>query len=67
MAAITYSILNITDCTENLETTGNTSIRFDCSGGGGTVIFCGHFTSGDCVSNRMMSVLIPSCELLLAI
>ncbi len=50
------------DCTE---TTGMASVRFDCSGGGGTVMFCGRFASGDCVSDRTVSVVIPSCELLL--
>ncbi len=50
------------DCTE---TTGMASVRFDCSGGGGTVMFCGRFASGGCVSDRTVSVVIPSCELLL--
>ena len=50
------------DCTE---TTGMASVRFDCSGGGGTVMFCGRFASGECISDRTVSVVIPSCELLL--
>ncbi len=50
------------DCTE---TTGMASVRLDCSGGGGTVMFCGRFASGECVSDRTVSVVIPSCELLL--
>ncbi len=53
------------DCTESLETTDVASVRFDCSGGGGTVMFCGRFASGGCVLVRTMSVEIPSCELLL--
>ncbi len=53
------------DCTESLNTTGMVSVRFDCSGGGGTVMFCGRFSSGGCVSYRTVSVVIPSCELLL--
>ncbi len=55
------------DCTESLETTDMASVRFDCSGGGGTVMFCGRFASGDCISDRTVSVVmvIPSCELLL--
>ncbi len=46
------------DCTESLKTTGMVSVRLDCSGGGGTVMFCGRFASGDCISDRTLSVVI---------